>query len=250
MASNDLLPLVLSVKVSNWRMHDEDSEAADHEFKHVRLRALERDKRTCRFCGFQAPKYQEVHHLNDDHADNRLSNLVTACGFCHSVQHIGLAGKNKEAVLAWIPEISQARLHHLVRSILVVCQWWEGFQVDKRQRQVVVRAASEMAQSAKALEAKLRARTVEAEKRFMTSDPLEFGTILQQIANDSPALYESRAGFTHGLRLLPLGRRWANGKDTMRDIVASWLATGGPYGGMAPTTWQSILAQAGGGSGR
>ena len=245
--AKEMLPLVLSVKAANWRMNDEDSDSADTEFRHVRLKALERDDRTCRFCGFRAPKYQEVHHLNDDHADNRLPNLVTACGFCHSVQHIGLAGKNKEAILAWIPEISQDRLHHLVRSVLVVCRWAESIQAERRpQRPDVINAAADMAQAARSLDAKLRARSAEAEKRFITSDPLELGTILQQMVNgDAAALYGRRADFLRGLRLLPLGRRNANGKDTMPAIIDSWLATGGPYAGLNPRTWLSILNQAG-----
>lgn len=241
MAAKGFLPLVLSVKAANWRMHDDDSEASDAEFRHERLKALERDDRTCRFCGFKAPKYQEVHHLNDDHSDNRLANLVTACSFCHAVQHIGLAGKMKTAVLAWIPEIPQDRLHHVVRSTLVVSRWADGIEKDRRQRQEVVRAATEMAQAAKSLETKLRARTAEAEKRFMTSDPLELGTILQQMANEGGALYDRRADYLQGLRLLPLGRQVQGGKDMMPEMIDSWLTTGGPYANLAPRTWLSLL---------
>jgi intracellular multiplication protein IcmJ len=246
MAAKGVLPLVLSVKAANWRMNDDNSEAADAEFEHERRRALERDDRTCRFCGFRAPKYQEVHHLNDDHADNRLENLVTACGFCHSVQHIGLSGKMKESVLAWLPEISQDRLHHIVRSLLVVSRWADTIQQDRRQQQSVVKTAVEMQQAAKGLETKLRSRTAEAERRFLTSDPLELGTILQQIGMEQPTLYDKRKDFLNGLRLLPLGRRMQGARDTMPDIIDSWLGTGGPYANLSPRTWLSVLKQVGG----
>ena len=242
MASKEFLPLVMSVKAANWRMNDDNSEAADTEFRHVRLKALERDERTCRFCGFKAPKYQEVHHLNDDHADNRVENLVTACGFCHSVQHIGLAGKYKTAVLAWIPEVSQDKLHHIVRSILVVTQWANGIEKEgRRHRPEVTRAATEMAQAARSLETKLRSRQAEAEKRFITSDPLELGTILQTIAVDNEALYEKRKDFLNGLRLLPLGKSMQDGKDIMPEIVDSWLTGAGPYANLHPRTWLNML---------
>lgn len=240
--STPLLPLTLSVKAANWRMHDEGSAEADTAFRNVRETALQRDKFTCRFCGFKANKWQEVHHLNDNHADNRLENLVTACGFCHSVQHIGLAGKNKEAVLAWIPEIEQSDLHHIVRSILVVCRWGETIGSGGRSnRPEVVRATNEMVQAARSQEAKLRARTAMAEKRFITSDPLELGIILEQISKESPAFYERRAEYLHGLRLLPLGRRVQEGKDKMPEIIDSWLATGGPFAGLLPRTWEALL---------
>ena len=241
----DLLPLVLSVKAANWRMNDEDSEEADAEFRHVRLQALKRDDRACRFCGFEALKYQEVHHLNDDHADNRLQNLVTACGFCHSVQHIGLAGKLRESTLAWIPELSQDRLHHLVRTLLVARRWASGVQTDRRQRNEVVRAAADLAQSAEAIYAKLKARSAEAEKRFVTSDPAELGMILHDIATTeaTAAMYGRRAEFLAGLRLLPLGRRMNGGKDSMPDMIDSWLGSGGPYAGLQPRTWLSVLNQ-------
>ncbi len=245
MAKKALLPLVLSVKATGWRMHDEGREEADNEFRHVRLKALERDNRTCRFCDFKAPKFQEVHHLNDDHNDNREENLVTACGFCHAVQHIGLTGKNKEAILAWIPEIPQWQLHHIVRSILIVCRWADGIEAEKTQRPDVVRSAVAMAQGARALETKLRSRAAEAEARFITSDPLELGTVLQQMANEHPAEYDRRAELLQGLRLLPLGRKIQNGKDAMPEILDSWLATGGPFGALPPRTWNALLANNG-----
>jgi intracellular multiplication protein IcmJ len=244
MAKKGFLPLVLSVKAANWRMNDENSEEADTEFRHVRQQALERDKRTCQFCGFKAVKYQEVHHLNDDHADNRQENLVTACGFCHQVQHIGLAGKNKEAVLVWLPEVSQDKLHHLVRSILVATKWAEGVEKNKASRREVTRAAIQIAEAAKSLEGKFKARTADAEKHFMTSDPSELGNILHQMGVEQPVLYDRRADFLTGLRLLPLGKRMQNGKDTMPDIINSWTEPGGPYTGVRPTTWVTLLTNA------
>lgn len=240
MRTPEPLPLVLSVKAANWRMYDEASAEADAEFKLVRLKVLERDDRTCRFCNFRSPKFQEVHHLNDDHADNRAQNLVTACMFCHMVQHVGLAGKNKEAALVWLPEIPQDRLHHIVRCILVVRRWADGLAADRRQRPEVVRAARGMADAAQGVETKLRAREAEAQRIWGTSDPGELANILLQMPQ---ALYDKRGDFLHGLRLLPLGRRTQNGLDKMPEIIDSWLGTGGPYANLNPRTWVSLLRQ-------
>jgi intracellular multiplication protein IcmJ len=245
MAKKEMLPLVLSVKATNWRMNDEESSLADAEFRHVRLQALDRDQRMCQFCGFQSQKWQEVHHRDDDHSNNALSNLVTTCTFCHMVQHIGLAGRNKEAVLAYIPEIPQDRLHHIVRSILIVNQWALDMEKDRRQKTEVHRAAKQMAEAAKSLEDKLRAREADAQKLFNTSEPLELGAILQQMANEHPALYEKRGQILRGLRLLPLGKRTQNGKEIMPEIVASWMESGGPYASLLPRTWITILRNMG-----
>lgn len=79
---------------AGWRRDDWMAADADAEFKLVRQKVLERDEHTCRFCGFRAPKWQEVHHLDDNHHNNDPDNLVTACMFCHMVHHLGLAGEN------------------------------------------------------------------------------------------------------------------------------------------------------------
>lgn len=243
MAAAKTLPLVLSVKAANWRMNDDGSADADAEFKHVRLKALERDDRTCRCCGFRAAKWMEVHHIDDDHANNDLKNLATVCMFCHLVQHIGLAGRNREAVLAWIPEVTQDRLHHIVRSVLVVQKWADDTAKDRRNRPDMITTARNMAEGATSLFTRLRAREADAQRLFGTSDPGELGSVLQTMAMDTPALYERRAEFLSGLRLLPLGRRVQGGQEKMPEIIDSWLSTGGPYASLNPRTWVSILRQ-------
>lgn len=231
------LPLVLSVKAANWRNGDDLSADADDEFHHVRLQALQRDSYTCRFCTFKANSWQEVHHLNDDHADNRLANLVTACMYCHLCQHIGLAGKMREATLAWIPEIPQDRLHHIVRAIQVVERWAEMAPVRREQPQMID-VAMRMAGAAKALRSKLVAREADAGRHFRTHDPVELANALLSMPETK---YGQRAEFLNGLRLLPLGRRDKNGTDKMSEIVDTWLGTGGAFAPLPPPTWVNIL---------
>jgi intracellular multiplication protein IcmJ len=116
------LDLSLSVKRSVFRRDDFSSDAADKDFLSKRPLVLERDDHTCRFCGFKAYKFQEVHHLDDNHSNNDESNLVTACVLCHSACHIGFSGIQKRGVLIHIdPSIpfSQGSLNQLTRALWV-----------------------------------------------------------------------------------------------------------------------------------
>jgi intracellular multiplication protein IcmJ len=232
-----VLPLLLSVKAANWRTTDDASGEADDEFALVRRKALQRDGYTCRFCTFKAPKWQEVHHLNDDHSDNRLPNLVTACMFCHLCQHIGLAGRNREATLAWIPEIPQDQLNHVMRAILVVERWAEQATV-RREAPNMIDVAVRMAGSAKSMRSKLMEREADAERLFRTHDPSEMANALLAMPD---SLYEKRGDFLKGLRLLPLGRREKGGVDKMPEIVDVWMGTGGSFAPLPPPTWVGIL---------
>jgi len=232
------IPLTLSVKCENWRMNDKNSAEADAEFDRVRKKALDRDNHSCRFCGFRALKWQEVHHANDDHADNRMENLVTACTFCHLCQHIGLAGKNGEAVLVWLPQISQADLHHIVRTAMVAQRSYDVAKSDMRAKPEQIRQQREAADVAKAAMAAFRARESEAERRLGTSDPLEIGNAMLLLPDDA---YARRAETLSGIRLLPLGKRTVNNEDVMQKQVDSWLEAGGPYFNLKPNTWLGVL---------
>lgn len=230
------LPLIPSVKALNWRMNDQGSEAADAEFQQVRVKVLQRDNYVCAGCGFRSTKYQEVHHRDDDHANNDPKNLITACTFCHMVQHIGLAGKNKEAVFIWLPEISQADLHHVVRNALVAKRNYEIVKKDMQAQTNKVKASRFLDEAASSIMNALMDRMAEAEQR-LSSDPLEVGDALMLLDD---VVYDKRADFLSGMRLLPLGVRMNSGQNDMDKIVDGWLETGGPYNGLQPTSWQTL----------
>lgn len=118
--------LVMGVKRSTWRRHDPHKEAADAAYDRVRLDALRRDAHTCQYCGFTSPGdpgaktgsyaisgYLEVHHKDDNHRNNKVTNLVTVCPFCHQVFHVGNAGHRAAAQVVWCPWINQATVNIL-----------------------------------------------------------------------------------------------------------------------------------------
>ena len=233
--------LRLSVKAKNWRMNDESSEEADAEFGLVRRKALERDDNTCQLCGFKSKKWQEVHHVNDDHSDNRPDNLLTVCSYCHMCQHIGLAGRDEEAVLIWLPEIPQGHLHHIVRAIQVSLRWAETATQARQVKPDTLRSAQTIADGARKLQAELRAREDHAEARLGTSDLLDLANIMLAMPDD---IYERRGEMLHGFRMLPLGVRQNGNENTMDKIVDSWMDPGGPFVSMKPQTWLGILKSA------
>lgn len=110
---------ILGVKRKLWRMDDEHANEADTTFSAIRSAILQRDRYTCRFCGFRAAKYQEIHHFDDNHSNNDESNLLTVCNLCHFCHHIGMASTVGAGFLAPISNFTQVELIHIVRAIFV-----------------------------------------------------------------------------------------------------------------------------------
>lgn len=213
--------LVLSVKRSRWRADDPESLKADDGFDAVRHRVLSRDNHTCQFCLFRSGKWMEVHHLDDDHHNNDPNNLVTACSWCHACHHIGLAGRNKEAVLVWLPELTQADLHRICRACYVAKASQGPFGVI-----------------ADAVLARIRSREAPIVTSLGSSDPAMLGEALLHLPE---AVYQQRADTLAGVRLFPLPRRIFGDQDRWPEIVAAWTSADGPFGGLPPATWEALI---------
>lgn len=114
--------ITISVKRSVFRSDDPEKDMANAGFKKIRPEILKRDDNTCQFCGFKADKYQEVHHIDDDHSNNDPSNLVTTCALCHANHHLGFSGIKNRGVLIYINpdwKFTQASLNNIVRLLWV-----------------------------------------------------------------------------------------------------------------------------------
>ncbi len=232
MEKQKLLPLVLSVRALNWK--NDDSPLSD-SITNLYTKIRERDDHTCRFCGFKDSFYQEIHHINDDHADNSERNLITACTFCHSVHHLTAVGKNQEGIIIWLPEIPQFKLNHINRSLLVMSSWADKLKRNTN-RHKQVKEAHQLGQSAKITLKKLESRKEQATEIFKTSDPSILGGILQQILNENPEKYKRRSEFLHGLRVFYFGKKIKDNKDIMPRIIDGWTRNSGPYSA-EPISW-------------
>lgn len=231
------ISLTLSVKAKNWRMADHLSGEADDEFGKMRLKAQQRDNYTCIGCGFRSLKWQEVHHVDDDHHNNDINNLATVCSFCHSCQHIGFAGINKEAVLIWMPEFTQADINHIVRTALVAERWFLNMKEDIGSEIQKLRQARHLSEAGQNIRNALEERQGEVQSRLGTSDPAELADALLQLDDH---IYDQRDRFLSGVRLLPLGKRVVAGDDKMKQMTQHWLENGGGYYAYRPSTWASL----------
>ena len=138
----------------------------------------------------------------------------------------------KSGALLWLPEIDQARLHHIARAIYVA-RVSQGPMADAAR---------------KALDA-LLARRKEAEARISTDNPYILAMVLRDYLGPKP--YAEREKKLEGIRLFPLDRRLIQEADLQFNqfpqILAYWRSKDGPFGGKAPPQWigayQDILAK-------
>ena len=194
----------------------------------IKARILDRDNHTCRYCGFTAEKYQDVHVLDGDTANTREYNLVAACIFCAQVPQLDAVARMRSGVLVWLPEIEQPILNHIARSIYVA--------------RISQGAMAETAK--KALEILIKRRE-EAKNRIHTDDPQVLAMVLQDFAGARQ--YDGRAKKLDGIKLFPLDRRIIKEGDLefnqFPQILAYWRSKKGPFGGKIPSQWKNAYAE-------
>ena len=202
-----LLPLILSAHPSAW--------SADSRQGRRKVGA---SISTCRFCGQPTADWQEDFHLNDDHADDRLSNVVVSCPLCHLAQHLGRPEIEREAVLVWLPEMAQSALNLLVRELHIRC-FCGGVSPHTTANSTPIAGAS-AAKDAHAAYQALHERAAAADTRLGTNSPRRLGLALLEMA---PGDYAKRGELLGGTRLLPLGRFFQDGRDVYPEMLASWV---------------------------
>jgi len=178
----------------------------------------DRDRHTCRYCGFQSQKYQQVVVLEPDTRDP--SRMTTACIFCHQCFHLDWVPEMRSGVLVWLPEIEQRDLHHLAREIYVL-RLSHGEPADRARR---------------ALDHLLKRRAAASEQLGVKEDerkgdPSVLVARLQAVEGHS---YGKLVEGLDGLRLLPLDRRIVTVGDLhfnqFPQILAYWRSRWGPIG--------------------
>lgn len=217
--------LILSSNEKAWKKSSTHGTEFDKyykkKFKPIWDQVWKRDKNTCYYCGFQAQKFQEIHHLNDDHEDNSMDNLVTVCPLCHQSHHLDTVSNTNGGKIIWLPELCQQDLNHLCRAIFVAM--YHAEQAEKEKREV-----SGFVKIAKLLETSLLERHIEVEKYIHNgaSDPVNLASALIAMTEEQ---YDNRTDFLKNLKLLHVKTRfsvqskyWA--RNTFASIpIDTWL---------------------------
>ena len=246
---SNLLPIGLSLSAQALqpveRQGSDGTVAAPSAFdpnadEETRQRVFERDENACRYCGFESKKFNVVHNisaspakagvLGDEERDSRLrgkannkdDNLVTSCIFCHQCFHLDQVASMKSGVLIWMPEITQAQLHHLARA-LYVARITQG----------------PMAETARKTLEMVMKRREEAIARMKTDDPQILSLVLKDYLDKKQ--YASAIKKLDGIRLFPLDRRTVKEGELefnqFPQILAYWRSKDGPFGQMMPQGW-------------
>lgn len=196
--------------------------------KETKQKIFSRDDHTCQCCGFQSQKYQELLHVNGDLTDLSEKNLKTVCIFCHQCFNLDKVTTMRSGVLLWLPEISQADLHHIARAIYVA-RISQGPIADAARR---------------SLDALMKRRE-DVRSRIGTDDPYILATVLKDYLTN--AHYQNRDKKLEGVRLFPLDRRIIKEADLefnqFPQILAYWRSKAGPFGGKTPQKWFDIYHQ-------
>lgn len=192
--------LVLRATPSSWRLYS--ARKVDERFKAYEQKVFQRDRYTCQFCGFQARLFQEIINLDGNYANNKLTNLITACCFCAQccfVESVGVSGYGG-GTLIYLPELTQTKLNSLCHVLFCAITNDTGY---KSSAQNIYRGF------------KYRSQIVEEKFGEGTSDPALFG----QLMIDSGVNDEERmAQLFKNLLLLP-------SRAKFRKQIEKWAAS-------------------------
>lgn len=192
----------------------------------LKNKVLQRDDHTCRFCGLQSRKYQEVSFVGKADKAAGSDDYATACTFCHQCFHLERIDRMQSGAVIWLPEIGQAALHHICRAIYVA-------RISQ----------GPMADAARDGMEALLARKEEAKNRLGTDSIKILSTVLQDFLEAGE--YKNRLAKLKGFRILPLDRRIIKEGDLefnqFPQILAYWRSKDGPFGELPPRKWASLF---------
>ena len=224
----DQYPITLGIAQGQRGAQISSKEGESPLSPEIRQKILERDNHTCRMCGFESKKYQDVHFVDGDHSNLQMDNLATSCIFCHQCFDLDKVAEMRSGVLVWLPEIEQIDLHHIARAIYVA-------RISQ----------GSMAETAKSALETIMNRREEAKKRLHTDDPYVLAMVMRDFLG--PRQYAMRDKKLEGVRLFPLDRRIIKEGELefnqFPQILAYWRSKDGPFGGKVPSQWKNFYAQ-------
>lgn len=177
--------LKLAVNLNGWRLFARRRD--DKAFLPVAEKILKRDNYTCQYCGFQAKEFQEIVNIDGNYANNKFSNLMTACCFCSQCLFVESVGVEEMGggQLIYLPEMSQADLNSFCHVLFCAMGNGTGYQ-----------------ESAQSIYRSFKFRSQPIENKFGpgTSNPAILGQIILEYQLNHP---EAKVEFLKDLRMLP-----------------------------------------------
>ncbi|MDF2529265.1 MAG: IcmJ protein [Gammaproteobacteria bacterium] len=187
------MKLLLQGKTNNWERFKQRKQS--QTFRKIRADILQRDKSSCRFCGYKTALL-EVVNADNDYTNNKKSNLICACTLCAKCTlldsyNLEYSGNDK---IIYLPEISQEQLNLLCRVLF--CQASGG-------------DSSEIAYNAKMVLAQLQDRANWLDQKT--------GCQLSQ-----PALYLHYLHSSNKDPNLIAKLRWLPDMESYREAIPTW----------------------------
>jgi len=227
----NFLPIPLSLSAdafqTNKRQGNDGMVVAPSSFdpnanEETRKKIFERDNHQCQYCGFESQKFHLVHVKDGNLKNTADDNLTTSCIFCHQCFHLDKISTMKSGTLIWMPELTQAQVHHMARSIYVA-------RITQGPMAEIARSTLEMVMK----------RREEAMERIKTDDPNILSIVLKDYL--TKAHYDQRLEKLDGIRLFPLDRRTIKEGDLefnqFPQILAYWRSKDGPFAALNPNDW-------------
>lgn len=201
-----MLNLQLAVNLNGWRIFIRRRE--DKAFLPVADKILLRDNFTCQYCGFQAKEYQEIVNRDGNYANNKYSNLITACCFCSQCLFIESIGLDEMGggQLIYLPEMSQAELNSFCHVLFCAMGNGTGYQESA---QSIYRSF------------KFRSQLIENKFGAGTSNPGTLGQLILEYQSKNP---EAKIDLLDDLRLLPSYTKFKVQLDTWAAAALEELA--------------------------
>lgn len=157
--------LTISVKARIWG--NPESGAVEPDLSpEARQDVMRNGKKRCMYCGI-ASEHNQIHNLNDNHADTSPANMRPACPLCHGWAHLEALADGK-ANLAALPGLRAEDINHLQRAIMLA-----------------MRSGNEdLRKDAEAVYEWLDNHRIHVNENFFTYDPAEFAAAINRLPAD------------------------------------------------------------------
>ena len=177
--------LQLAVNLMGWRIFVRRRE--DKAFLPVVEKIMLRDSYTCQYCGFQAKEYQEIVNADGNYANNKFSNLITACCFCAQCLFIESIALDEMGggQLIYLPEMTQAEVNSFCHVLFCAMGNGTGYQESA---QSIYRSF------------KFRSQPIESKYGAGTSNPSVLGQLILEYQASHP---DAGRVILKDLRMLP-----------------------------------------------